>query len=321
LDFPLAELHLHLEGAIRPNTVIELARENGVDFPFSTVEELQRALNFSDFLKFLEMFQRVNHCLAKPRDFERIAREAVEDLAAQEVCYAEIRYAPMHSMLRGMEFDDVTAAVIEGMRQGCEGRPIELALICGLTRQWDCGECAELAGKWAGHGLEAIDIGGDEAGFPAEDFMDVYDAARSAGLQVTAHAGEAAGPASVWAAIEILEVKRIGHGIRAIEDPVLVRFLRDQGITLEVCPTSNVKTGVVPDFAHHPLRRLFDAGVRVTLNSDDPAMFQTSVKQEYEVAAREFGFSPQELRLLTRNAIEAGFCQTEVKQRLLEGVL
>src|SRR5262249_8051418 len=125
--------------------------------------------------------------------------------------------------------------------------------------------------------------------------------------QLTAHAGEAAGPESVWDAVRLLGVRRIGHGIRAIEDPRLVEFLRHEGVTLEVCPTSNVKTGVVPDYAHHPLRRLYDAGVRVTLTSDDPEMFQTSIAHEYEVAAREFGFTEPELQQLTENALEAAF--------------
>jgi adenosine deaminase len=309
---PKAEIHLHLEGAIRPATVVDLARENGLDFPYSTAAELQQALAFDDFLQFLAMFQVVNRCLGKPRDFERIAREVVEDLAAQNVVYAEIRYSPMHPMLRGMAFDGVTAAVLEGMRQGAAETGLDVALICGLTRQWEgCLDTTKLAVEWAGRGIDAIDIGGDEAGFPAESFVDVYRVAREGGLQLTAHAGEASGPESVWAAVELLGVKRIGHGIRAIEDPRLVEFLRDAGVTLEVCPTSNVRTGIVPDFQHHPLRRLYDAGVRVTLNSDDPAMFQTSVAGEYEVAAREFGFTEADLRQLTANAIEAGFRRTD----------
>lgn len=305
---PKAEIHLHLEGAIRPQTVIELARQNELDFPYSSAAELSAKLVFDDFLKFLATFQVVNRCLVWPRDFERIAREAVLDLAAQNVVYAEIRYSPMHPMLRGLAFDDVTAAVVEGLRQGAAATGLEPALICGLTRQWEgCLDTTMLAVEWAGRGVDAIDIGGDEAGFPAQSFVEVYRAAREGGLQLTAHAGEAAGPESVWAAVELLGVRRIGHGIRAIEDPRLVDFLRDAGITLEVCPTSNVKTGVVRSFAQHPLRRLYDAGVRVTLNSDDPAMFQTNVAAEYAVAAREFGFSEPELRELTRNAVEAGF--------------
>jgi adenosine deaminase len=315
---PKVDIHLHLEGAIRPATVVDLARENEIDFPYRTADELERALRFDNFLRFLEMFQLVNRCLAKPRDFERISRELVEDLAAQNVVYAEVRYAPMHPMLRGMSFDDVTAAVVEGLCQGAGETGLETALICGLTRQWDfCLETARQAVRWAGRGLHAIDIGGDEAGFPARQFVGVYREARKGGLQLTAHAGEAAGPESVWDAVQLLGVRRIGHGIRSIEDPRLLDFLRTEGVTLEVCPTSNVRTGVVSGYARHPLRRLHEAGVRVTLNSDDPAMFQTDTASEYAVAAREFGFTEAELRQLTRNAIEAGFCPAEVKERLL----
>jgi adenosine deaminase len=318
---PKADIHLHLEGAIRPATAVDLARQNGVDFPFADAEALDAALHYDSFLRFLEMFQVVNSCLTKPADFERISRELVLDLAADNVRYAEVRYSPMHPMRRGLAFDDVTAAVIEGLRQGSSDTGLKLALICGLTRQWDaCLECAGLAAKWAGRGVDAIDLGGDEAGFPAEGFVEVYRLARDSGLGITAHAGEAAGPESVWAAVKLLGVKRIGHGIRAIEDADLVRFLRDEGTTLEVCPTSNVKTGVVASYAEHPLRRLHEAGVRVTLNSDDPAMFQSCIGCEYEVAERELGFSPAELRQLTRNAVEAGFCQPEVKKQLLEEI-
>ncbi len=315
---PKAELHLHLEGAIRPLTVLDLAREHGVDLPFRDLEEIERALDFKTFLQFLAAFQQVNRCLTRPADFERIARELVEDLVAQDVCYAEIRYAPMHPMRRGMTFDDVTAAVIAGLLQGQREHPnIALALICGLTRQWDCTAAAGSAMGWAGRGLDAIDIGGDEAGFPAEQFAGLYRDALAAGLQVTAHAGEAAGPESVWAAIRLLGVKRIGHGVRSVEDPKLLTVLRAEDVTLEVCPTSNVRTGVVASYEEHPLRRLWDAGVRVTISSDDPAMFRTSISQEYEVARQAFGFDEAELLHATRNAIEAGFCSEETKRALL----
>jgi adenosine deaminase len=305
---PKAEIHLHLEGAIRPATVVDLARENGIDFPYLTAEDLERALAFDDFLQFLAMFQVVNHCLVKPRDFERISRELVEDLAAQNVVYAEIRYSPMHPMRRGLSFDEVTAAVIEGSRQGAAETGLRLGLLCGLTRQWEgCLEATKLAINWAGRGIDAIDLGGDEAGFPARDFVEVFRVAREGGLRLTAHAGEAAGAESVWAAVELLGATRIGHGVRSIEDPRLVELLRDEGVTLEVCPTSNVKTGVVASYAEHPLRRLHDAGVRVTLNSDDPAMFQTNISHEYEVAAGALGFTEPELRRLTQNALDAAF--------------
>lgn len=310
---PKAELHLHLEGAIRPATVVDLARENGVDFPYPDAEALERALDFDDFLHFLAMFQVVNSCLVKPRDFERISRELIEDLAAQGVVYTEIRYSPMHPMRRGLSFDDVTAAVIEGLSQGAHETGLRSGLICGLTRQWEgCLETARLAAEWAGRGVQAVDIGGDEAGFPAGGFAEVYRVAREGGLQLTAHAGEASGPESVRAAVEVLGVRRIGHGIRSIEDTQVVALLREREVTLEVCPTSNVRTGVVSGYGTHPLRRLYDAGVRVTLNSDDPAMFQTSISHEYDVAAREFGFSEPELRQLTQNALDAAFLKEAI---------
>ncbi len=171
----------------------------------------------------------------------------VDDLVSQGTKYAEIRYAPMHPMLRGgMTFDEVTAGVVAGALAGMKAHPgFRVELICGLSRQMGlevCADCTRQAASWLGRGLAAIDIGGDEVAMPAERFEEIYRLARAAGLQVTAHAGEAAGPESVWKAIKVLGVRRIGHGIRSIEDPELVTFLRDEGITLEICPTSNLRT-------------------------------------------------------------------------------
>jgi adenosine deaminase len=304
--------------------VLDLARENEADVPFSTLDELERLLAYDNFLEFLAAFAAVNRSLARPADFERIAREAGEDLAGYGAIYGEIRYAPMHPARRGMSFDDVTAAVLEGMRQAMATHPtLHLQLICGLTRQFGVEECLETtrdAVRWAGRGMTAIDIGGDEAGWPAELFEPVYALAREAGLGATAHAGEAAGPESVRAAVRILGVRRVGHGIRSIEDPVLIRELVGEGVTLEVCPTSNLRTGIVSSYESHPLRRLIDAGVRVSLGSDDPAMFGTTLQGEYEVAAGRFGFTEAELMTATRNGIEAGFCDAATKGRLLSGL-
>ncbi|MDE3074147.1 MAG: adenosine deaminase [Chloroflexota bacterium] len=323
-SLPKAELHLHLEGAIRPKTVLNLAHDNGIALPYQDEGELERALAFDDFLTFLQLFQQVNECLAKQEDFERITRELADDLAAQQVVYAEVRYAPMHPMRRGLSFDQVTAGVVDGVRTAMREHPgLHLEVICGLTRQFGLEECFDStrsAANWLGQGVVGIDIGGDEAGFPAELFKDLYALARAEGLQVTAHAGEAAGPESVWAAVKELGVRRVGHGIRSIEDPELVAYLRGEGITLEVCPTSNIRTKVAASYRTHPLRRLYDAGVAVTVSSDDPAMFQTNIEREYDVAAGEFGFTEPELHDLTRNAIRAGFAPASVRQQLLAGV-
>ncbi|HUZ78310.1 MAG TPA: adenosine deaminase, partial [Chloroflexota bacterium] len=312
IGLPKAELHLHLEGAIRPATVLALARQHGVALPFGDDEALERALEFGDFLQFLDAFAAVNLCLCTNGDFERITAELVEDLAAQNVLYAELRYSPMRPMQRGLAFDDITAAVVAGAEAGMRLHPeTHVELICGLTRQFGADEglaCTRQATRWVGRGIVGLDLGGDEAGHPAELFAQAYRVARDAGLQLTAHAGEAAGPASVRTAVTTLGARRIGHGLRAMEDMGVLALLRAEDVTLEVCPTSNVRTRVVAGYAQHPLRRLHDAGVKVTLSSDDPAMFRTSISQEYAVAEREFGFSRQELWGLTRQAVQAGFC-------------
>ncbi|MHB8618066.1 MAG: adenosine deaminase [Chloroflexota bacterium] len=323
-ELPKGELHLHLEGAIRPATALALAAENGADFPCQTLAEMDELLHYENFLGFLAAFQAINRCLVKPADFERIAYELGQDLAAQHVRYAEFRYAPMHPVRRGLAFDDVTQAVIDGAQAAMRDYPtLHMEIIAGYSRQFGVEACLESArqtARWAGRGVVAIDIGGEEAAWPAPLFRPVYDLARSAGLGLTAHAGEAAGPESVWAAVRDLGVKRIGHGVRSIEDADLVRFLRDQGVTLELCPTSNVMTGVVSGYDQHPLRRLYEAGVKVTLSSDDPALFRTSITHEYAVAHHELGFSEAELLELTRNSIQAGFCQADLKAQLLEAL-
>ncbi|MGH2469078.1 MAG: adenosine deaminase, partial [Chloroflexota bacterium] len=320
-QLPKAELHLHLEGAIRPATVLALARQHGVALPFGDEAALERTLEFGDFLQFLDAFAAVNLCLCAGGDFERITAELVEDMAAQNVRYAEVRYSPMRPMQRGLAFDDITAGVVAGARAGMRTHPgTHVELICGLTRQFGAEEglaCTRQAARWVGRGVVGLDLGGDEAGYPAELFAQAYRLARDAGLQLTAHAGEAAGPASIRTAVTTLGARRIGHGVRAVEDPSVLALLRAEEVTLEVCPTSNVRTRVVAGYAEHPLRRLHDAGVLVTLSSDDPAIFRTSIGQEYAVAAHEFGFSRDELLGLTRQAVRAGFCAGQDKARLL----
>ena len=295
---PKAELHLHLEGSVEPETMLELAPDLGP-------EKIRAMYQFSGFGGFLQAFKSVVERLRTPEDYALVARRMVERLEEQNVRYAEVTFSAGMVLWKNQEFDPIFAAA----RRAATESGLEVRWILDAVRHFGpehVMQVAELAARYADDGVVAFGIGGDEARGPAHWFADIYRFARGRGLRLTAHAGEAAGPESVWAALEI-GAERIGHGIRSIEDPVLVRHLADRNIPLEVCVTSNVLTGVVAGVRDHPLRRLYDVGVPVILNTDDPGIFQTTLCAEYELAAREFGFTEAELTGIARNAFRYAF--------------
>jgi len=296
--WPKAELHLHLEGSVEPETMQALDHS-------LTREVLQSMYRFHGFQGFIQAYKSVVERLRTPRDYARITRALLARLAAETVQYAEITLSAGVVLWKGQEFAPVYTAV----RQAAAEFPIDVHWILDAVRHFGVEHAmrvAELAAERVNDGVVAFGIGGDEERGPAAWFGEVYRFAKGAGLRLTAHAGETVGPESVWAALEI-GAERIGHGIRAVEDAALLRYLRDRGIPLEVCITSNIATGAVESLDAHPVRRLFDAGVPITLNSDDPAMFATSLSGEYELAAREFGFSEAELRGIAENGFRYGF--------------
>ena len=296
--WPKAELHVHLEGSVKPETMQELD-------PDLSLEAIRSMYHFTDFQGFLHTFKCLVERLRTPGDYAHITRRLLEHLTAENVRYAEITLSAGVVLWKKQEFAPIYAAV----RQAAAGFPIEVYWILDAVRHFGpehARQVAELSAARVGDGVVAFGIGGDEERGPAQWFGDVYRFARSAGLRLTAHAGETAGPASVWAALAI-GAERIGHGIRAIEDPDLLRHLRDDNIPLEICITSNVMTGAVPSLEAHPLRRLYDAGVPITLATDDPGIFAVTLSGEYDMAARHFGFSEPELRGIAENALRYGF--------------
>jgi adenosine deaminase/aminodeoxyfutalosine deaminase len=296
--WPKAELHLHLEGSVEPETMQELE-------PGLPAEAIRAMYHFTGFQGFLHTFKWATERLQKPEDYARITRGLLERLAAQNVRYAEITLSAGVVLWKGQQFAPIYAAV----RQAASDFPIEVRWILDAVRQFGpvpAMQVAELAAARVNDGVAALGIGGDEERGPAAWFGDVYRFAKSAGLRLTAHAGETTGTASIWDALEI-GAERIGHGIRAVEDPGLLRHLRDHGVPLEVCITSNVRTGAVASLEAHPVRRLYDAGVAITLNTDDPGIFATDLCGEYELAARQFGFTEGELRGIAENAFQYRF--------------
>jgi adenosine deaminase len=320
VDLPKADLHVHLEGSIRPRTLLDLAVKNGVRPP-----ECLRGGQFylRDFADFIDQYETIEPCLADRSDFFRIAYEFCEDEAAEGVRYCEVTFTvPGHGTRVG-DWNTPVAAVLEGLRAGESDFAIEVGLVLDVVLGFSL-EVAERTLEVAlGHmeqGVVALGQAGLEPGNPPERFADVFRRAKDAGLHAVPHAGEAAGPESIWGAIESLGAERIGHGIHALDDPALIRELRERHLPLEVCVTSNVRTGVVPTMREHPLPKLLKAGLTLTLNSDDPSLFSSPLAGEYELARAVFGLTEDDLADLARNGIRASFADDGTKSTLLGAI-
>jgi aminodeoxyfutalosine deaminase len=301
-ELPKAELHLHLEGSITQGTMKELA-------PEVSAEEIRERFRFCSFAGFLECFKWVVERLRSPEDYALITKRMTEALARQNVHYAEVTLSAGVVLWKGQDFEPIYDAV----RREALHSAVEVQWNLDAVRHFGAEhamEVAQLAAERVSQGVVSFGIGGDEQRGPAGWFGDVYRFARERGLRLTAHAGETAGPESVWGALE-LGAERIGHGIRAIEDPVLVKHLREHNVPLEICISSNVATGAVESLGAHPVRRLYEAGVPVVLNTDDPGLFGTTLDREYEIAAKEFGFSEEELRGIAANGFEYAFSRDQ----------
>jgi len=295
---PLAELHLHLDGSVEPETLLEID-------PSLTREEIAANTSYSDFAGFLKSFIWVNQRLRTTADYARVARRLFERLESEGVTYSEVIFSVGVVLWKEQNLPAIYHALVHEASRSS----ITVRWIFDAVRQFGPEKAKrvfDLAAQRVGEGVIAIGLGGDEERGPAHLFADLYREARDRGLHLTCHAGEVAGAASVWEALEIGS-ERIGHGIRAIEDPALVAHLAAKDIPLEVCITSNLRTGAVPSLAAHPVRRLYDAGVPIILNSDDPSLFGCTLTSEYALAAREFGFTEDQLAGLARNAFRYAF--------------
>jgi aminodeoxyfutalosine deaminase len=283
---PKAELHVHLEGAIRPATLLELARRNNVGLPATDLDGLRRWFVFRDFPHFVEIYIAITRCLRTAADYELIVHEFGAEMARQHVRYAEVTFTPASHRVRGIADDAWFGGLSRGRARARAEFGVEIAWVFDLPRSMVAREpglgddTVAVAIEGMSEGVVALGLGGIEAGFPPEPFAPWFARARAAGLRSVPHAGETVGPASVRGALDALGAERIGHGVRAIEDPALVAELAERGIPLEVSPTSNLRLGVYPDYAAHPLPRLLAAGVELTVNSDDPPLFNTTLNDE-----------------------------------------
>jgi adenosine deaminase len=317
---PKAELHLHLEGSITPRTFLQLAQRNRVEIPATDEIGVTRLFRYQHFHEFLGNFMVLSQALIHGEDFAQAAYELGLHLARQNVRYAEVMLSPALHYRRGINLDEMVQGTAAGFARArrAGGPRVSLAFDYGRQNGVDLAwHLLEVAIRNMRHGVVAWSIGGDEVQNPPEPFADVFAAARRAGLHVMAHAGEVVGPASVRGAVEALGVERIGHGIRSSADSDLLALLRERNVTLDVCPSSNVRTGAVASMAEHPLRQLVEAGVQVTLNTDDPTFFHTTLNDEYRLAVLEFGFSADDLVKLALNGVRASFLPEREKRALL----
>lgn len=315
---PKAELHAHIEGTVAPATAREIAARNGVALPENMFDGPH--YRWSGFTGFLDAYSRTAAVLKSAQDYTDITYAYLSARAAAGSVYEELILSRSHGLEIGLSWPQMVQAVARGCEKAKAQTGIECRLHAALVRH--CPSQSWVAAAQAcldfPHPLvTGFNIAGDENLHHFRDFVPAMKIVRKAGLKISAHAGEAAGPQSVWDALEYIKPERIGHGVRCIEDPALVQELVRRGITLEICPSSNIAIGVYPSYETHPLRKLWDAGVKITLGSDDPPFFHTTLEHEYDIAAKKFGFSEAELLQVTRNAIEAAFVDEETRQILL----
>jgi aminodeoxyfutalosine deaminase len=316
---PKAELHVHLEGSILPRTLLKLAQHNHVSLPADDEAGLTKFYRFRDFDQFLETYLMITKCLRTSDDYRLIAYEYGSECARQNIRYAEVTFTILtNSTLTGLSWQEI----LQGLNAGREQAHTDF----GVSWQWVFDIVRNLPGTQEivldialaarEYGVIALGLGGSEAGFPPELFVDTFERAERQHFHRVPHAGEIAGPKSVWSAIKLLHAERIGHGVRSIEDPTLIEYLWSNFVPLEICPTSNICLKVYPDYAHHPLRKLWDAGLLLTIGSDDPPMFGTDLNNEYNVLIKDFDFTQAELERISLNAIQSSFLSQGEKQTL-----
>jgi aminodeoxyfutalosine deaminase len=321
---PKAELHLHLEGSIRPETAVELAERHDVKL---TAEEVAARYNYSSFAGFIEAFKWVTSFLRDPEDYALITRKLAEELVRQNVVYAEITISA-GVMLRRMQNVEANFTAVREASEGVLFRRLRTGWIVDAARQFGpeaAMEVARCAAKLHHSGVIAFGMGGDELAFPAVNFRPAFDLARSEGLRIVCHAGEIGGPESVREAVEILGAERVGHGIAVMNDPALAGSLATRHVVLENCMSSNLCTGALAkqtgntnaSLADHPLAKLIAQGLLVTLSTDDPAMFHTDLLTEYSHAA-SLGLSKEQLLQLAEHSFSASFLPPIEKRQLLE---
>ncbi|MGY6029744.1 adenosine deaminase [Phytobacter sp. AG2a] len=326
-NLPLTDIHRHLDGNIRAQTILDLGREFNLTLPANTLDTLlphvQVSTNEPDLVSFLSKLDWGVKVLASLEACRRVAYENMEDAARNGLHYVELRFSPGYmAMTHNLPVEGVVEAVIAGVRDGSNAFGVQARLIGIMSRTFGEAACQQELDALLAHrdGITALDLAGDELGFPGSLFLSHFNRARDAGWHITVHAGEAAGPESIWQAIRELGAERIGHGVKAIDDPALVAFLAEQRIGIESCLTSNIQTSTVASLARHPLKSFLEQGVLASINTDDPAVQGVDIGHEYNVAAPAAGLSPDQIRQAQINGLEIAFLSASEKQALKEKV-
>lgn len=318
MRFPKIELHVHLEGTVRPDTLLEIARRNDVGLPVDTVEGLGSLYAFRDFAHFIEIWIMTTRALRTDRDFRQVVVEYAQEAARHGAVYIEGIFSPAERVKYGPSWDEVFSGFCDGAQEARERFGVEVRLTPDIPRDLEddpmegAEQTVRYASRYRDRGVVGIGLGGLEAEHPPEPFAPAFRRARELGLGSVPHAGEVAGVGSVRGALDALKPDRLRHGIRAIDDPAVVRELAERRIVLDVCPTSNLRTGSVGSLAEHPLHDLIDAGVPCSLGTDDPAMFDTDLGREHETALA-MGVDP---RSLYEAGIEGALCDDVTRDRL-----
>lgn len=320
---PKVETHVHLEGSIRPATLLRLARRHGLDLGRLDKARITDLFRFRSFRHFTELYERCCDALREPADLQLLTEELADAAHGQNVRHLEVTFSPgTHRHGPGIPFDEQLDAVRRGAEEAWRRTGVSMRFIVDHVRGESVQQCQQVA-EWAvagrPDGVVGLGLGGFEPGRPASLFAEPIRWAAARGVPFVPHAGEAVGPEGVWDCLAF-HPPRIAHGIRAVEDPALVTALRNRGVVLDVCLTSNLRTGVVPTPQAHPLRRLWEAGVRVTLNTDDPSMFHTDLVAEHRLAARWHGFTVAQLAGMTMIAVEAALLPDSARTQLRERV-
>lgn len=322
-SIPLVDLHRHLDGNVRVNTIWELGHQHGIALPADSLETLAPFVQIqgkeTSLVAFLKKLDWMVAVLADLDAVKRVAYENVADAALSGLDYAELRFSPYYmAMNHKLPIEGVVEAVVDGVKAGLKDYNVKINLIGIMSRSFGQAACTqELEGLLAHkQHLVAMDLAGDELGFPGELFNDHFKRVRDAGLAITAHAGEAAGSQSMWQAIQELGATRIGHGVNAIHDPRLMEYLAKHRIGIESCPTSNLHTSTVVSYAEHPFRTFMDAGVLISLNTDDPGVSAIDIKHEYRIAKSELKLTDAELARVQRNGVEMAFLSDSERKAL-----
>ena len=340
LDLPKVELHDHLDGGLRPETIIELAHDQGVkDLPADDAAELaawfHRGANRKNLGLYLEGFSVTISVMQTREALRRIACEAIEDLSIENVVYAEIRFAPIQHLQQGLNLEAIVEAVLSGLQEGSKQFGVSYGLILCSMRHQDAAvslEIAELAIAFADRGVVGFDIAGDEHGHPPKRHLDAFQYIRNKNFNITIHAGEAFGPESIWQAVQICGAQRIGDGTRLIEDMVvqgtriermgsLSHFLRDKRVPFEMCLSSNLQTGVAKNIEEHPFNIFYKNAFRVMLCTDNRLMSNTSMTREMSLAVEYFGLTLKDLEKITINAMKSAFIHYDDRLRINYDIL